>query len=177
MALSATTLADGLKDAPEYPADEAATINKLSTAWNAYWEGSGALPGPIVANTAPALGVTAFKAALVGISTAGNTSNDAAKLFLDACKGFWTAAIPLLSYVTPLPPAPGPYATPPPFMLNSAAEAAWVLALETAFDDNTINELSKDSSMNAIAAAIHSGQAGATFLDTTVPTPLVYIVA
>ena len=173
MALSAATLATGLKSLGE-PADEAATIVAISTAWQSYWEES--VANAVAANPSPAAAVAAFEGAMVGISGTGNTVTDAANKFLAACKSFWTAATPVLAYATVPPPAPS-YITFPPFMLTPAAEAAWVAALAAVFTANTANSLSADASADAIAAAIHSGQAGAAFVDTTAPTPIPYVVA
>lgn len=182
MALNPSTLADGLKASPEFPADEAAVIAKWSAAWQAYWEESEATYTTIIvgAEASPAAAVTAFEAALVGISVPGNTAIQAATKIKDACKAFWTAATPNLAYLTTPPPA-GPWVLVPPFMLDAGAENAFVAALATVFTNNMLGAVEKDPAMLAIATAIHAApQVGATFLDTTPPAsggPFTYAVA
>lgn len=178
MALDPATLATELKKAPEFPADEAATIAKWSAAWQVYWEESEAVSAATVAaETSPAAAVAAFEGALAGISAA-NTAVVAATKIKDACKGFWTAATPALAYLT-VPSPVGTWLLLPPFMLDPGAEAAFVAALAAVFTANMTGSVSKDDSMDALAAAINTGQAGATFLDTTPPAsagPLTYTV-
>ncbi len=178
MALTPATLADGFKEPPEFPADEQAVIDKWSAAWQAYFEESVVTPGPISAEVSPAAAVSAFEAALIGISAPDNTAVQAATKIKDACKAFWTVATPLLAYATPLPPAPGPYLTLPLFMLDAGAEDAFVTALAAVFTVNMTGAVGKDPALTAITTAINAApQAGATFLDTTVPTPITYTVA
>jgi hypothetical protein len=180
MALSASTLATELK-ALSNPPDEATLKNDWSTAWNTYWEESEAtyLTTVVGANSAPAAAVTAFKAGLTGLSNDQNTETQAATIIKDAIKAFWTAATPLLSYGTSPAPAPGTYVLAPPFMLTPASEAAFVTALAAVFTANAANKSSKEDSLDAVAAAMHAGQQGATFLDTTTPSsggPFTYTV-
>jgi len=177
MALTPATLATELKAAPEFPATEQDVIDKWSAAWQTYWEESVANPGAVAANSSPAAAVSAFEAALVGISNTANTAVQAATKIKDACKAFWTAATPVLAYPTVPAPAPGAYVTPPPFMLDASAENTFVAALAAVFTANMTGSVAKDPAMDAIATAINTGQAGATFLDTTAPTPITYTVA
>jgi len=180
MALSANTLADGLKSLGN-PANSVELQEDWASVWGGYWEESTATSLVTVgANSAPAIALTAFKAQIALLADDSNTATTAAGIILDACKDFWTAAIPLLAYPTAFPPVPGPYATLPPFILNPGAELAWITALATVFVANKDGALSKNDSLDAIATAMHSGQAGATFLDTTPPAsggPLIYVVA
>lgn len=176
MALSANTLAQALKDMPEFNATEADGITAFADAWVMYWEESEAalagVPPGVAANPAPAAARAAFEAALVGIGVHAANAVPAATKVINACAAFWTAASPTLAYPTVPPPA-GAYVTPPPFMLALPASIA---ALAAAMQANIDSAKSRDDSLLAIATAIHSGQAGATFLDTTVPTPLTYVV-
>ena len=175
MALNPTTLADALKALPVDAEDEQSVKDGLATAWAAYWEES--VANAVPANPAPAVAITAFKAALTGISTPGNTPLQAATLLVGACKAFWAAALPLLAYPTVPPPA-GPWALVPSFMLTPASEALFAAALAAVFLANMTTSAAKDDAMAAIATAIHAApQAGATFLDTTPPVPVLYVVA
>lgn len=180
MALSADTLATELKNIGE-PENDEELKNAWGDAWVTYWEESEAtyLTTTVGANSAPAVAVTAFKDQIVLLNNPDNTALAAAGIILDACKDFWTEAVPPLAYIT-IPPPAGPYVLVPPFMLNPAAEAVWIAALVAVFTANTTGGLSVDDSMDAIATAIHTGQAGATFLDTTPPAgggPFTYVVS
>jgi len=175
MALDPQTLADGLASIEDYPANETIVIDGWADAWADYFEESTA--NGVAANTAPAAAITAFKAALVGIS-GDNTAEEAATMIKNACKAFWTAAIPTLAYTTTPSAAPGPYLTPPLFMLTPQAELDLVADIQEAFEDNASGFVAKEAALLAVAEAIDGEvQAGATFLDTTVPTPILYTVA
>jgi len=176
MGLSADTLATELKAAPEFPATEQDVIDKWSAAWQTYWEESEATPGPVAANSSPSAAVSAFETAMIGISSTSNDEVAAATIIKDACKQFWTAATPVLAYPTVPAPAPGAYVTPPPFMVSAETENAFVAALAAVFLANRVGSVGKDDSMDAIATAIDLVQGGATFLDTTTPTPITYTV-
>jgi len=180
MALSASTLATELKKIGS-PTNDTELKAAWAGAWSTYWEESTATSLVTVnANPAPTLALTAFKDQIVKLNNFSNTAITAAGIILNACKDFWTVATPLLAYTTAFPPVAGPYPVSPPFMLNPLAETTWIANLVTVFGNNKDGGLSVDDSMTAIATAIHSGQAGATFLDTTLPAsggPLTYIVA
>jgi hypothetical protein len=63
-------------------------------------------------------------------------------------------------------------------MLSPASELVFVTTLAAVLDSNKTGSVSSDVAYEAIALAIHNApQAGATFLDTTTPTPILYTVA
>jgi len=182
MSLTPSTFATALKSEATYPATEAAAITALADSWDVYWEESVAeyLAVDVSANSTPAAARVAFEAALVGISTTTNTAVNAATYLKNACKAFWTVAIPALAYTTTPPPL-GPYVGFPAFMLNGTTETALVTAMASAFTANMVDSETRDDAIDAFTSAIDGGvQSGATFLDTTTPGsggPFLYVVS
>ena len=163
MALSQAILATELKAMTLY-GTEAAAITAWAEAFAAYFEGDGLTQGAesravYITPAGVALGKSAMALALVGMSGSGN---GAAKIAagISAGVGFWNAlvAAPAVAWPTVT------VITPP------AALAGLAAALQSTFDANRAGAKSKNDSMDAIAADIHTACQGGT---ATWPGPVV----
>lgn len=153
MTLSASTLGDELKAMGLYD-NEPDAIAAWAAAYRAYFEEatSNSITVASVALDAPE---TAMRGAMTGLKITGALSIQA------GIAAFWSslALIPSAAWLTVT------LITPPVLLTGIAA------GLTTVFTANTVAELSKDASMDAIAASIHTNSAGGT---ATWPGPSVF---
>ena len=130
-------------------------------------------PGPPeILSTPYDTALDAFASALTGIST-GTTAVEGATKIAAANATFWTSLAPLVATVWIVVPVLASLVTAPPGVL---AQPAYITALSGIFASNMAGDLSKADAYAAIAALIHTNNQGATVLDTTTPTPLVWPV-
>lgn len=176
MAMTAATLADKLKliGKPE-TAEEMA--QGWADAWEAFIAEAEEAPTGKTASGDPAA-LALFKTAITPLFSDGQTALQAGTIIKDACKAFWGGTTALILFADVSPPPAGPFVLPPPFMLDPGAENLFATNLGLVFTANMVGELSEADSLDAIAAAILAApQAGATFLDTTTPTPVSHTVS
>lgn len=157
MTLSSTTLADELKAMGLFD-NEPDAVEEWAEAYKTYMEEATSNLVDIMA-----VALVPAKAAMVaamsdtepptgiGLSTSGATAIQAGTL------AFWGAIIPSVAWT-------GVTAITPPVLLSGLATI-----LEGVFTANKNGSLSKNASMNAIAAAIHANSLGGT---ATWPTPV-----
>jgi hypothetical protein len=149
MGLSATDLGDALKAMALYD-NETAAIAAWADAYATYFEEASSNGVPINPLALP-VAKAAMIGAMTGLSTAAAVSIQAGAL------AFWGALVPPTAWVSVT------VITPPPLLSGLSG------ALTTVFTANIVGQLSKDASMDAIAAAIHTNSLGGT---ATWPTPV-----
>ena len=140
MTLSASTLGDELKAMGLYD-NESDAIDAWAAAYRAYFEDATSnsvtiVPASLIASE------SAMAVGMVGLKTTGALSIQA------GIAAFWAAIIPSVAWPTVT-------AIAPPVLLTGISAA-----LTTVFTANKEGELSKDESMDAIAASIHINSAG-----------------
>lgn len=179
MTLKASTLAAGLA-AIENTTDEAEVRAGWRNAFDLYFAESTVKgispvvtpydPGPpeVPRSTPYDAALDAFATALTGISL-GTLPTDGATKIAVANAAFWTTLAPLVASVWVVVPVLASLVNAPPGVL---AQPAYVTALAGIFEANKNASLPKVDAYDAIATLIHSNNAGANVLDTTVPTPL-----
>ena len=150
MAMNLTTLENELKAMALY-STEAAAVTAWADAFAAYFEGDGVTEGAesnlvyIVAAAIPAA-KAAMAAGLVGMSVSGQ---GAAKIAA-GITAFWGALVPAVAWPTTT-------LITPPLLLAGLA-----VALNAVFAANRSGALSKNDSMDAIAAVINTNNQGGT---------------
>jgi hypothetical protein len=176
MAMTVATLADALKLIGN-PTDANTMAQGWADAWEAFIAEATELPTNKTASGDPAA-LALFKTAILPLFSQGQTALQAGTIIKDACKAFWAGTTALILFAEVTPPPAGPFLLPPPFMLDSSAETLFATNLGLVFTANTTGKLSMEDSYDAIAAAILAApMAGATFLDTTAPTPVSHTVS
>jgi len=181
MALSAAVLATelgkiGLSD------NESDVLDGWEDAWNVYFADAAILSGPISNNGVAAYGLctVALKTALMGISV-GGTEAQAAERIVTATEAFWdsigtTPLIPTTLIWTTVPVLLGTLATKPGYMATPTTRAAFVSSLASTFVTNRTTSATASQALTSIANVIDSYMGGATMLDTTPTTPIIYTV-
>lgn len=172
MAMSSGTLSTELQEI-ENAATEPPVLDGWEAAWQAYFlesEVQGVNPS---SESVFSVATAAFKAGLLGISS-GATAVDGATKIVTAHKAFWAALAPLVATVWEVTPPLASLVTPPPWILSSQLETAYINGLAAIFTANTAANLPKDQAYDAVTVLIHTNNLGATVVDTTVPTPVVW---
>jgi len=176
MVMTASTLATKLK-----LIGRPATAEELAQGWADAWEAFIAeaveLPSNATASGDPEA-LELFKTAILPMFSSDSTALQAATSIKDACKAFWGGTTALILFADVVPTPAGAFTLPPPFMATPASELAFATALAGVFTANATGSLTADDAYDNIAAAILAApMAGATFLDTLVPTPVLHTVS
>ena len=161
MALTAATLADGLKALT--PTDnEADAIAAFSAAWEAYFAKATVL-GVAVNGGSLAGALGALEAALVGMSATGA---GAAKLQAGVVAFWGIVATSAAAIWTMVPPVPPPTAATPPAGITGIAAA-----LVPVFASNTSGSVDLDTSATNVANVIHPLNLGGIAVIPPPPPP------